>query len=179
MMHMEGNRMNINQGVSTKIIKIGTIVALFLVAALVGRNLLFPNSAAAYTNSATGQNTASVAVIKGDVQEVSIKLVSSAYGPIVVQKGIPVRFTIEADARDINGCNGTVVVPAYNLQVALKPGDNVLEFTPGESGTIPYSCWMGMVSSSIQVVDDLSKVDPATVSVPVVNSGLKMPCCQR
>lgn len=122
MMHMEGNRMNINQGVSTKIIKIGTIVALFLVAALVGRNLLFPNSAAAYTNSATGQNTASVAVIKGDVQEVSIKLVSSAYGPIVVQKGIPVRFTIEADARDINGCNGTVVVPAYNLQVALKPG---------------------------------------------------------
>lgn len=171
--------MNNNQGVSTKNIKIVAIVALFLVAALVGKSLLFPNSVAAYTKSATGQNNANVAIIKGDAQEVSIKLASNAYGPIVVQKGIPVRFTIQADAKNINGCNGTVVVPAYNLQIALKPGDNVLEFTPDESGTIPYSCWMGMVSSSIQVVDDLSKVDPATVSVPVVNSGLKMPCCQR
>lgn len=160
-------------------IKIGTIAALLLVAVLVGKNLLFTNSATAFTKLTPGQNNANVATIKGDVQEVSIKLASGAYAPIVVQKGIPVRFNIQADAGDINGCNGTVVIPAYNVQVALKQGDNILEFTPDESGMIPYSCWMGMVSSSIQVVDDISKVDPATVSVPVVKSGLKMPCCQR
>jgi plastocyanin domain-containing protein len=37
-------------------------------------------------------------------------------------------------------------------------GENIIEFTPEKTGTIPYSCWMGMIGSSIEVVDDLSKV---------------------
>ncbi len=171
--------MNGNQGNPTKIVRIGAIVVLLLVAALAGKILLFPNSAAAYVNSANRQDAANVATIKGDVQEVSIKLAPSAYGTIVVQKGIPVRFNIQADAKDINGCNGTVVIPSYNQQISLKAGDNIIEFTPGETGTVPYSCWMGMVNGSIRVVDDLSKADLAVESAPAANSGSKMPCCRR
>jgi len=32
-------------------------------------------------------------------------------------------------------------------------GDNIIEFTPTETGTIPYSCWMGMIKSNITIVD--------------------------
>lgn len=34
---------------------------------------------------------------------------------------------------------------------ASLPGDNIIEFTPAEIGTFPYSCWMGMIRSSITV----------------------------
>ena len=78
-----------------------------------------------------------------------------AYTPITVQRGVPVEWTIVADADRLNGCNNEIVVPAYGLTVALQPGENVVEFTPGESGAVTYSCWMGMIRSSIYVVDSL------------------------
>ena len=171
--------MNNKQTASAKNLKIGIIVALVLVIALAGKNLLFTNSASAFSKIAAGNSNPSVAVRNGEVQDVTIQLSSNAYGPIVVQKGVPVRFHIQADQKNINGCNGTVVIPDYNVEVALKAGDNLLEFTPGETGTTSYSCWMGMIGSSIQVVDDISQYDAATAVVPAVSGGLNMPCCQR
>ena len=44
-----------------------------------------------------------------------------------------------------------LVIPEYGIQKGLAPGDNVIEFTPTETGTFPYSCWMGMIRSSITV----------------------------
>ncbi len=170
--------MNNNQTGTAKVLKIVSIVVLLVVIALVGKYLLFTNSASAFSKPATRENTANIAVLNGDYQEVTIQLASSAYAPIVVQQGIPVRFHIQADAKNINGCNGTVIIPMYNVEVTLKPGDNLLEFTMKESGTIPYSCWMGMITSSIQAVDDISKVDASTDVSPVINSDLSMPCCQ-
>jgi hypothetical protein len=46
-----------------------------------------------------------------------------------------------------------MIIPEYNLQVKFKPGDNVVEFTPQKTGRFPYSCWMGMIRSSITVVE--------------------------
>ena len=39
------------------------------------------------------------------------------------------------------------------MTIPLKPGDNVISFTPDTSGVIAYSCWMGMIRGSITVVD--------------------------
>lgn len=169
--------MNDNAG-WVKAVKIGGMLILVVGILMVGRWFIFSSPAESYAVTGSEAGAASVAVVKGDIQEVTIDLQSSSYTPIVVQKGIPVRFNIQAAAEDINSCNGTVVIPDYNLQLALKPGDNIFEFTPDKTGTIPYSCWMGMINSGIQVVDDLSTVDPAAVAVPVGGSGLKMPCCQ-
>lgn len=160
----------------SKAIKIGGILVLIVGIVMAGRLFLFPGSPLSYAASGTGSEQAAAAVVKGDVQEVAIDLKPSSYAPIVVQKGIPVKFNIRATAENINGCNGTVVIPAYNVDVALKPGDNIIEFTPDQSGTIPYTCWMGMVSSSIQVVDDVSKADLAAVPAPAIG-GIRMPCC--
>ena len=108
-----------------------------------------PAASSPYSNQGT------VAQVADGVQTVTTSLDSGRYEPIVVQKGVPVRWTIHAEARDINGCNNAVIIPEYNVGVKLAPGDNVIEFTPGKSGVVPYSCWMGMIKSKITVVDNL------------------------
>lgn len=103
--------------------------------------------------------SSNIARIDGNVQIVTTGLASGRYEPITVQKGIPVKWIIQAEARDVNGCNNAIIVPKYNLQVGLKEGDNLIEFTPEESGIVPFSCWMGMIRSKITIVDDLNEVN--------------------
>ena len=95
------------------------------------------------------------ATMDGDVQKISADLDPSVYPFIIVQKGVPVELTITADENAITGCNQTVVFPAFDVKKALKPGNNVIQFTPDETGLIPYTCWMGMVDGRILVVDNL------------------------
>ena len=95
------------------------------------------------------------ATMDGDVQKISANLDPSVYPFIIVQKGVPVELTITADENAITGCNQTVVFPAFDVKKALKPGNNVIQFTPDETGLIPYTCWMGMVDGRILVVDNL------------------------
>lgn len=161
-----------------KALKIGGILVLIVGIVMAGRVFLFPGYPWSYAAAGNGSVTAVTAAISGDVQEVIIDLQSGAYAPIMVQKGIPVRFNIRAEKENINSCNGTVVIQEYNLQTTLKPGDNILEFTPDKTGVIPYSCWMNMITSSIQVVDDLSKADSSVVPAAAAGSGALMPCCR-
>ena len=96
------------------------------------------------------------ATVQDGVQTVQADLSPSGYPFIIVQKGIPVQFSIQADESAITGCNQTVVFPAYNVKKTLQPGANVIEFTPDETGIVPYTCWMGMQPGRILVVDDLN-----------------------
>ena len=126
-------------------------------------------------------NGAAVASVSGSTQTVVSGVASSAYQPIIVQKGVPVKWIMRADASAINGCNNGIVVPEFGIEKRLSAGDNVIEFTPQKSGTVPFTCWMGMISSSIIVVDNISAADGTAVpasgsSVPSrYNSGRS--CC--
>lgn len=112
---------------------------------------------------------ATVATIEDGVQIVITGLSSGRYEPIIVQKGIPVKWTIQAETGDINGCNNSIIIQKYKIKKDLQVGDNVIEFTPTESGTVPFSCWMGMIRSKITVVDDLNNV---ALEVVQDNSGV-------
>lgn len=112
---------------------------------------------AAASNPDTPQ-TDGMAVLNGNVQTVTTTLPNGRYQPITVQKGIPVQWTIQAEATDINGCNDEMVSEDFGFQQKLNPGENKVEFTPSKTGTFTYTCWMNMLSSTITVVDDLSKV---------------------
>lgn len=103
-------------------------------------------------------SSSNIAKVEGAEQTVTTKLESGRYTPFIVQKGIPVKWTIQASANDLNGCNETITVPKYGISKKLIPGDNLIEFTPNEDGNIPYTCWMGMISSNIKVVSDIAKV---------------------
>ncbi len=115
------------------------------------------------------------AELAGGVQTVTTTLDSGRYEPLVVQKGIPVRWNLQADSSDINGCNNRIVIPEYNLEKQLQPGDNIIEFTPDKSGVVRYSCWMGMIRSQITVVDDLG--DPAAVPQTDESINNRLPSC--
>lgn len=130
------------------------------------------------TTVSSAQDIKNVATLQNGVQTVTTTLSSGRYEPIVVQKGIPVKWTIEADKSNINGCNNSIVVPKYDLQYDLKAGSNVIEFTPSESGTYPYSCWMGMIRSKITVVDDLNNIDSKAVQEnPSSSDNAGLPSC--
>ena len=87
------------------------------------------------------------------VQVVESSLSSGSYPNIQVTAGVPVRWTIQADAEEINGCNNRMLSRDFGLDLTFQPGENVLTFTPDAPGTYSYSCWMGMIHGTITVTE--------------------------
>jgi sulfite exporter TauE/SafE/copper chaperone CopZ len=104
---------------------------------------------AADNAASTGQTE----VIDGE-QVVRSTLQRGQYPAISVKAGIPVKWVIDAPKGSINGCNNALYIPEYKIEYTFKPGENVIEFTPNDAGTFTYSCWMGMIRSTITVTDE-------------------------
>ena len=158
-----------------KMLKVSAILVMVLGVIMVTRglnlsginvvNAIGPPSPASIEN---------VAKVESNIQNITTKLQSGDYTPIVVQKGIPVRWVIQATNSDLNGCNREMIIRKYGITKKLVPGDNVIEFTPDQEGTIPYTCWMGMISSTITVVADIndaSSIPSSNPSYPGGSSG--------
>jgi len=96
-------------------------------------------------------------VIENGVQVVKSTLRSNRYPAITVQKGIPVRWTINAPPGSITGCNYTAIFYEYGIEHVFQPGENIIEFTPEKEGKFRYSCWMGMIRSTITVIAEPRK----------------------
>ncbi len=144
--------------------------------ALTGYAMPLTSGAGDQLSPSSSSVTGARAEIIDGVQVVTTTLDSGRYEPIVVQAGIPVQWNIQAGAGDINGCNNRIVIPEYNLEKSLEPGDNIIEFTPDKSGVVPYSCWMGMIRSQISVVNDLGDPSEISQSDGSFNTGLPS-CC--
>ncbi len=103
--------------------------------------------------SAQADGSAVTVTIENGVQVVHSTLSRGRYPAITVQAGTPVRWVIDAPQGTINGCNNRIFVPNYQIEYSFRSGENIVEFTPTETGVFPYSCWMGMIRSSITVVE--------------------------
>ncbi len=151
--------------------RLSAVIVIVLGTVMLTRGLAL--SGIAPPPSGPAWNAAGTAVIgqNGKEQTVRISLDPHhklSYPPIVVQKGIPVRWIISAEKNALDLCNETVVVPAFRIEQKLAAGDNILRFTPEEAGDFVYTCWMGMIKSRIQVVEDLAAytMDRATSAAP-------------
>lgn len=102
-------------------------------------------------------NAEDVELVDG-VQVVNSTLEPGSYPDITVLAGTPVRWVINAPENSINGCNYKMLLEEYGIEYAFQTGENVIEFTPGEAGTVSYTCWMGMIHGNIYVVDAGSSV---------------------
>lgn len=149
--------------------------------------VIMMNRGVAFTGNSIGSVVASASstdvtssTVNGEVQEIQTTLESGSYPVIQVQEGIPVKWTILADASNLNGCNNEIIIPEYNISQKLVVGENVITFTPDESGKFGYSCWMGMIRSSITVSSSEQEpkilVEPDT-STGVDNTGIPSGCC--
>lgn len=138
-----------------KMLKVSAALVIVLGVVMVNRG--FALSGVNIASAASGSGN--VARVEGGVQVITTRLESGRYAPIVVQKGIPVRWTIQADQNSLNGCNNRLRIGAYNItDRRLVPGDNLIEFTPDTEGDFTYSCWMGMIRSTIKVVPDITNI---------------------
>jgi len=160
-----------------KMIKVSAVIIMMLGVVMANRGLAlsgFSLSSIPF-GSVSSIKSGNIATIQDGVQIVTTKLSSDRYEPITVQKGIPVRWTIQAQKKDINVCNYEIVIPKFNKSVKLTEGNNIIEFTPTETGTFVYSCWMGMIRSKITVVDDISSTDAFESGNDVEKSSYKIP----
>lgn len=156
----------INKKYANSILKISAVLVIFLGLVMVGRGLAL--SGVMIHSHAAVSSDASVARIEGNVQTVATSIGPGSFPPIIVQKGIPVKWVLKADAKDLNECNKAITIPKFNISKNLNAGDNLVEFTPLEAGDIVYTCWMGMIKSKISVVEDLKNIKGNLRNTPEV-----------
>lgn len=134
-----------------------------------GLNLLgvTPSVLGVFITKASAGNTVSdpnVKIVDG-VQEVRMTQASGGYKPnkFTIRKGIPVKWIITST--DIYTCAASIASQQLNIRKGLQLGENVFEFTPKETGTIRFSCSMGMYTGSFTVVDDKGATAPQQITL--------------
>ena len=133
----------------------GLVVVLGLAMFTQGMSLTGAGSFMMHMESAPLEEQQNMAVLseQGDMQYVKSTLDYGSYPAITVYSGIPVTWTIDAAEEVINGCNYQMILNEYGITHAFTPGENVIEFTPGAAGRVPYTCWMGMINGQIDIID--------------------------
>lgn len=96
--------------------------------------------------------------LENGVQIVKMTELSSGYSPnkFTIKKDIPVRWVIDATAP--YSCASSLMIPKLNIRKNLKAGENIIEFTPKETGRLVFSCSMGMYTGVFNVVDGTNNV---------------------
>lgn len=110
--------------------------------------------------------------LENGVQVVRMTEGQSGYSPnkFTIKKGVPVKWVVNATAPF--SCASSLMVSKLGIRKSLTAGENTIEFTPTETGSIPFSCSMGMYTGVFTVVDDqgASTVGSATNSTATVPS---------
>jgi plastocyanin domain-containing protein len=116
------------------------------------------------TERPTNTSTVTVKPQKsGNYQEIRMNVTYAGWQPdrFVLKAGVPVKWVI--DAQQLTSCNSAIKVPQFDLQFNIKPGIQTIEFTPTDEGTIPWSCWMGMIRGTFIVKKNIDTADQAQV----------------
>ncbi|MBS3123345.1 sulfite exporter TauE/SafE family protein [Candidatus Woesearchaeota archaeon] len=159
-----------------KILKASGIIVLILGLVMLNRGLALTgsgydlNTLSTKLSTSSGINqgsvaTSGIAVIKNGYQEIRMDVLSSGWKPdkFVLQKDVPVKWII--NGKELNGCNSAIQVPKLGLSFDIKKGEQVIEFTPTEEGTISWSCAMGMIPGVFIVQKEAATDSAQTVKV--------------
>ena len=139
----------------TKPLKIGSALLLIILAVISLQRGIVLAAPGMLSFTADELPSGVVAVMNGDVQEVFVQVSRSGYQNIVLAVNIPAKITFVATDSTLTGCNEAIMMPAFNIQTGLAPGETTVTFTPTEIGDFDYSCWMGMLFSTVHVVEAL------------------------
>lgn len=93
-------------------------------------------------------------IINGQ-QVVKMDASSTGYSPsyFKIKAGIPVRWEIAN--KGVSGCTNAILAPKlFSGPLNIDSfSTTVKEFTPPGPGTYRFTCWMGMISGTIEVVN--------------------------
>ena len=91
--------------------------------------------------------------VVNEPQIIRMEASSRGYSPdsFTVKKGVPVRWEI-ADVGTSGCTNAVIAQDLFPGRIELTHGKtSVTEFTPQTAGKFKFSCWMGMITGSIEV----------------------------
>jgi len=159
-----------NPHLSEKFLKIAGILVLFFalynvnfqlnVLGISSLNDLRTNFSATKNNSSQSEGgsprgEAGLPPIVNGKQIIKINASARGYSPnyLKVKVGIPVRWEITDTGT--GGCTNAIISRSlFEGEIPLTPGQiSIKEFTPETLGRFKFSCWMGMVSGIIEVVN--------------------------
>lgn len=112
-----------------------------------------------FGNSSGEKGQAAITNDPNVIQENGVQIVemtedNNGYTPnkFSIKKGVPVRWIIDVKAP--YSCASSIVLRKMGIEKTLTAGENIIEFTPKETGTLPFSCSMGMYSGVFNVYDE-------------------------
>ena len=125
------------------------------------------------TNTPVATEIKGLAPIENGVQVMKMNASARGYTPnyFKIRAGMPTRW--EVTDTGTSGCTNAVLArKLFDGQIDLTPGQtSVKEFTaPAAPGRYKFSCWMGMISGTIEVVDESGKSAAATPIVETANA---------
>jgi len=148
-----GGLTSIIKGGSSKIFfKTAGVIVMLLALFNVSNGLNLLGIKAAFASNKTESLDKNVKIVDG-VQVVKMTQKTNGYSPnkFTIKKGIPVRWIITSES--VYSCASSLVSQQLGIRTSLKLGENVFEFTPDQTGTIRFSCSMGMYTGLFNVVD--------------------------
>ncbi|MGW8184564.1 MAG: urease accessory protein UreH domain-containing protein [Candidatus Moraniibacteriota bacterium] len=96
-----------------------------------------------------------LAPIVNGKQVIKMEASSSGYSPnkFKVRADVPVRWEITDTGT--SGCTNAIIAKSlFEGEISLTPGKtSIQEFTPKKAGKYKFSCWMGMVTGTIEVIN--------------------------
>src|SRR3989344_1876038 len=115
------------------------------------------------------QNT----VIKNDEQLIRMDQNTTGYSPdsFTVKQNIPVKWIITG--KDQSSCSNSLIMTAFGIKKGLKLGENIITFTPKETGQFKFSCIMGMYRGTITVIENRGSESTTTspqTTAPIFSS---------
>jgi sulfite exporter TauE/SafE len=165
----------LSANLTPKLLKASGVIVMMLGAIMLNRGLAVTGTGVDFNTmvarvSQKFSPTVAVSPSCETEQTINMEVLKSSFSPnqFTLRKGVPVKWVI--DGKEMNECNKTIVIPQYKMKIELKEGLQIIEFTPPESGVVPWSCWMGMIPGTFIVVDDVppSRQDEVTTAQPVV-----------
>lgn len=119
------------------------------------------------------QNIGELPPMVNGTQVVKINASGAGYTPnkIRLRANTPTRW--EITTTNISGCTNAIISRSlFEGQIDLKNGTtSIKEFTSPKPGTYKFSCWMGMVTGTVEVVDDSGSSGNFVEPVPAKTGG--------
>lgn len=106
------------------------------------------------SNNSSTANQGQLAIIDSDgKQEAVIDAASNGYTSKIttLKAGVPVKLTMVS--HNVQSCARSFLIPSLGVSKILpQDGNTVIEFTPSKTGTLAYTCGMGMYTGSFNVI---------------------------
>jgi len=183
---LSSSKLTNNKKLSERFLKTAGVVVLFFALFNANNQMnvlgysnikdVFGGTAQSATKNQANNNNNDLPPIVNGKQVIKMEAVASGYSPnyFKVRVGVPVLW--EIIDKGTSGCTNVIVSRSlFSNDIKLTPGKiSTQEFTPKKVGKFKFSCWMGMVSGVIEVVD--SKTSSSDDKDEVVPSGASSSC---